>query len=291
MAIDEHPLPAGSSVASRARYEAACRLAGAFPPGWGGELALTGSASRGWADDDSDIEFVAWMSEVPSADDRRAWRESVGIVDAAADPHTSVDGTVWEWSKYEDFWLETGWQSVRRHEDVLRSIIEGRTTDHRVVTLADAVTLAVPLRTSGLLARWQDQLRTYPDEVQQALVQAGARRWQYRPSYWGLARRGDRVAVEERLLADVQSIMRIVFALNRVWEPAWKWSARRIEGLAIQPPMLLQRIDEALSLPGLEERCDACANLFADALALVPDRIDVSLPRSTIRESLRERAP
>ena len=276
---------------SVARFRAALAVAQQCPAHLGNELALTGSAARGWADDDSDIEFVSWCPQVPSPGARRAWLESIGASELAPDPHASTDGTIWDWSRFHGFWLETGWQSIRRHEELLRAIRNGSVTDHRLVIVADAIVHAVPLRTEGLLEGWQRQLQVYPDATQHALIRAGARRWQYALSYWALARRGDRIATTERLLADVQSVLRMVFARNRIWEPAWKWSARRYGELTVQPARMAERIDEILSFVNLERSCQVCAELFDDTLALVPADVDVTSARNTILASLRDRAP
>jgi hypothetical protein len=284
-------LPPGATQASRERYQLARELEHTYPPELGREIALTGSVSRGVADEDSDIEVVAWADAIPGADARRAWLRAIGGSDFAPEAHTSQDGTVWEWSRYRGVWLETGWQAIGRHEAVLRAILASEVTDHRVLITADATARALPLRSEGLLARWQAQLASYPERLQERLVRAGARRWNYAISYWSLGRRGDRVGAAERLLADVHSILRIVFAVNRVWEPAWKWADQRVEQLDVKPPQLTERVDAILSLADLEGSLTMCAELFLDTLALVPREIDVSAPATNIRRSLRDRTP
>jgi len=42
---------------------------------------------------------------------------------------------------------------------------------------ADALANGVALRTSGLLARWQERLRHYPDELADAWIEEAALKW------------------------------------------------------------------------------------------------------------------
>ena len=44
-----------------------------------------------------------------------------------------------------------------------------------------------------------------------------------------LARPGERLALIERMLDDALRVLRIVYALNRVWEPTTKRLAARVE--------------------------------------------------------------
>jgi hypothetical protein len=272
------------------RYDVARDLAALVPLELGREVALTGSVARGVADDDSDIEFVAWVDTMPSAEERVGWLEHIGASEIG-EPHTSSDGTVWEWSRFRGLWLETGWQPIARHEENLRAMMEAKVTDHRVLQTASAVVHALPLRTNGALARWQAELSYYPEALAPLLIADASRRWRHALAYWSLERRGDRVAATERLLADVHSILRIVFAVNRVWEPGWKWARWTTRDLVLKPARLMDRIDEVLTCTELESSLQSCAELAAETLSLVPPEIDVTDARAAVARSLRERSP
>jgi hypothetical protein len=243
------------------------------------------------ADEDSDVEWVAWVDELATRSQRESWLASAGATDFAPATHATQDGTTFHWCRYRDVWLEAGWQTIAANEQVLASLCAGDEIDHRRLTLADAVLHAVPLRSDGRLEVWQKQLAHYPDVLQQRLIQSAARRWTFTIAYWALARRNDRLAVAERLVVDLQSIFRIVFALNRVWEPAWKWTALRTSDLDSKPKDLTARVDAILAMTDLEQSIRSCAELFRDTLLLVPPNIDVALPVANIEASLRARTP
>ena len=58
------------SEASRIRYRVAHELAQLCPPALGQEIVLTGSTSRGIADEASDIEQVFYVDVLPLVEER-----------------------------------------------------------------------------------------------------------------------------------------------------------------------------------------------------------------------------
>ncbi len=56
-------LPSDATAASRLRLDLAQRLTDVCPAELGQEIALTGSAARGRADDFSDIELNLWVDQ------------------------------------------------------------------------------------------------------------------------------------------------------------------------------------------------------------------------------------
>ena len=135
------------------------------------EVVLTGSVSRGVADDISDIEIlVVTEGEVDLGDcfllaadggvtDLGTWGEQRG-------PTRRVSG-------YRDgVPVELIWWSHAYADSALDSIFTGALT-----ASADAIANGLPLRTSGLLAQWQERLRRYPDELATAQIEAAALKW------------------------------------------------------------------------------------------------------------------
>jgi hypothetical protein len=64
-----------------------------------------------------------------------------------------------------------------------------------------------------------------------------------------IVRPGERLALVERLADDASRVVRIVFAMNRVWQPTLKRLADRSAPLARKPERLAERIAEALTEP------------------------------------------
>jgi hypothetical protein len=150
---------------------------------------------------------------------------------------------------------------------------------------------AKALRSEGLLARWQRVLADYPEQVQQQLIADAAGAWSF-PNHmsarWAEVYRGHRHTVVEELVRDLNRVFRINFAINRQWEPDWKWIEPASRTLTIKPMRLIGRTDEILSTPHLAQANVGCLELILETLALVPPPYDVTRPASIIAESLRD---
>ena len=75
--------------------------------------------------------------------------------------------------------IELIWWPRAHAEQALDAIFAGEAS-----TTADALANGIALRTSGLLAQWQERLRHYPDELAAASIEDAALTW------GGFARRG-----------------------------------------------------------------------------------------------------
>src|SRR5947207_1053904 len=136
-----------------------------------------------------------------------------------------------------------------------------------------SVAQRIALRTSGLLARWQERLDGYPDDLAAAQIEDAALTWGgFAPAgLLTLIRPGERLALVERLVDDAQRVVRIVFALNRVWQPTNKRLADRAATLTHKPERLAERIEEALTEPDPRRAVIVMTALQAETAALAPD--------------------
>src|SRR5947209_1916891 len=160
-------LPPAATEASRRRYEIARELAETCPADLGQEIAITGSVSRGIADDRSDVELNLWNQEFPPYDRWRSWLESVGATDISPEAMVNrLDDSRWITCRYRGIWIEVGWGTVASFEELIGRITSGTVTDPNRLQFADITLHAVPLRTDGALARWQAALGGYPEQLQ-----------------------------------------------------------------------------------------------------------------------------
>ncbi len=91
----------------------------------------------------------------------------------------------------------------------------------------------------------------------------------------------------ERLVRDTHNILRVLFALNRQWEPDWKWIRYATADLSIKPERLVERINEIFTLPEPERRVTTCQKLLYDTLLLASSEFDVGRAIAMTEESLR----
>jgi hypothetical protein len=182
---------------------------------------------------------------------------------------------------YDGVPIELIWWSRAHAESAIDAIFAGDLS-----ATADAIANGVALRTSGLLAQWQDRLRHYPAELAEARIEEAALTWGgfAAAGLLTLLRPGDRLALVERMVDDASRVTRIVFAVNRVWQPTLKRLADRAATLPQKPDRLAERIEEALTEPDARRALLVMTELQADTVALAPDGPNIVRARTWLSE-------
>jgi predicted nucleotidyltransferase len=245
------------------------------------EVVLTGSVSRGVADDVSDIEMLIVTRGELDLDQCYSLAAACALSDLGTwgpqgVPTKRVSG-------YRDGApIELIWWSRAHAETAIDAVFAGDLS-----ATADAIANGVALRTSGLLAQWQERLRHYPDELAAAWIEDAALTWGgFTPAgLLTIARPGERLALVERIVDDATRVVRIVFALNRVWQPTLKRLADRAAALTRKPERLAERIEEALTEPDPHRALLVLTELQLETVALAPDGPNVDRARKWLGEA------
>ena len=129
------------------------QVADAVPVAVADEIVLTGSVSRGVADDLSDIEMLIVTAEPRELEAcfalaRAAGLEELGTWGAQEGPARRVSG------RRQQVPIELIWWPREYAESRIDLLRAGESA-----STADALVHGVPLRTIGLLTAWQDRLR------------------------------------------------------------------------------------------------------------------------------------
>jgi hypothetical protein len=137
---------------------------------------------------------------------------------------------------------------------------------------ADALVHGVPLRTVGLLAEWQDELRRYPAQLAANQIEAAALPWGgFAPAgVLTLIRPGDRLALIEWIFDGSIRVLTIVFALNGVWRPTTKRLSARVSALPCRPERLAERIEASLTEADARRALLVMTELQLDTVLLAP---------------------
>jgi hypothetical protein len=244
------------------------------------EVVLTGSVSRGVADDISDIEMLVVTQGELDLDDCFAIAAASGI--AGLGTWGRQGEATKRVSGYRDGApVELIWWSRARAETAIAAIFAGDLSPS-----ADAIAHGVALRTSGLLEQWQQRLRHYPDELARAQIEDAALKWGgFAPAgLLTLLRSGERLALLEWMVDDALRVVRIVFALNRVWPPTAKRLAERVAALTCKPERLAERIDEALAQPDPQRALLVMTELQLDTVGLAPDGPNIDRARQWLSD-------
>ena len=251
------------------------RIADALPPE-ALEVVLTGSVSRGVADEVSDIEMLVVTEEQLSLEEafELARRARLEERDSWGDPSTPTRRV---FGYLDGQPVETIWWSRELAEELF---VGGGSPE--------ALAGGVALRTSGLLARWQERLADYPDELVAERVEKAAERWGgFAPEgLLTIVRPDCSLARMEWLVDSAQRVLAIVFALNRVHQPTAKRLAARVEPLALKPERLAERIDEALAEPDPSRALVVMTELQLDTVRLAPNGPNVYRARTWLAKGL-----
>ena len=245
------------------------------------EVVVTGSVSRGVADDVSDIEMLIVTPEQLELDECFALAAACGLTGLGTWGQQGVPTK--RVSGYRDnVPIELIWWSRAHAETAIDAIFTGELT-----TSADAIANGIALRTSGLLAQWQERLAHYPDELAAARIEAAALTWGgFTPAgLLTIARPRERLALVERMVDDASRVVQIVFALNRVWQPTNKRLAARTAPLPVKPERLAERIEEALTEPDPHRALLVMTELQADTVALAPNGPNIDRAREWLSEA------
>lgn len=142
------------------------------------------------------------------------------------------------------------------------------------------------MRTAGLLAPWQDRLRHYPDQLSTRRIEDAALKWGgfHAVGPLTLLRPGERLALVEWMVDDAARVVRIVFALNRVWQPTSKRLTERVGALSNKPERMAERIEEALTEPDPRRALLVMTELQLDTLSLAPDGPNVDRARKWLSD-------
>jgi Nucleotidyltransferase domain len=256
-------------------------IADALPPTVE-EVVVTGSVSRGVADDVSDIEVLIVTPDQLDLEKCFSLAAAAGLTNLGTwgpqgVPTKRVSG-------YRDGApIELIWWSRAHAEAAIDAVFSGDPS-----TTADAIANGVALRTSGLLARWQERLRHYPDELALAHIEDAALTWGgfAAAGLLTLIRPGERLALVERMTDDALRVVRIVFAMNRVWQATSKRLADRAAALPIKPERLAERIEDALTEPDPRRAVRVMTELQAETVALAPDGPNVNRARAWLADGL-----
>lgn len=240
------------------------------------EVVLTGSVSRGVADDVSDIEMLCVTERSLSLDEAYELARRAGLEesDSWGDPATPTHRV---FGYLDGRPVETIWWSRELAEELFAS---GGS--------AEALANGVALRTSGLLAGWQERLDDYPDALAAERIEKAAERWGgFAPEgLLTIVRPDCSLARTEWLVDSAQRVLTIVFALNRVHQPTAKRLSERVELLAIKPERLAERIERALAEQDPRRSLATMTELQLDTVRVAPSGANVDRARRWLAEGL-----
>lgn len=238
---------------------------------------LTGSVSRGVADDVSDVEMLLVTRDQLDLETCFTLAAAAGLEQLGS---WGPQGT--ETSRVSGYFEAIPFELIWWSRDYADASINAESP------AADAVANGVSLRTCGLLESWHERLATYPDELAAERIEDAALTWGgfAAAGLLTIARTGERLSLVERMVDDAVRVLRMVYAINRTWQPTTKRVALRAEGLAVKPERLAERIEEALTEPDPLRALIVMTQLQLDTVALAPSGPNVDRARDWLTDGL-----
>lgn len=286
-------LPTAASPASRRRYALARELGGSFPSAIGAILVVTGSVALGLADDASDLELYGWTADLPTPETLTAAIVAADGRDVQLMPEPRGPDSIGAIFRFRDVWVDAEWMALAALDRRVALLAAGEASSGQVV-LAWVLRHALPLRGADQLLPRQRLLDRYPERLRERII-AGQAAFFGHPiglaALWTYARRPQPLVLADRLLLVTTASLRLLFAVNRQWQPDWKWLPAVTRDLDHRPERLVERVEATVTALALEQRVATALGLARDVLALAPPRPDIEQARAIVERCLLLNTP
>ena len=211
-------------------------------------ILLTGSVAEGECDEHSDIDLIAYFDELPSSDQIQVLRQAIGSTDFQ---ELGRDKEAFG----EDYYLDgvqcqVLYTTIRGWEQEMNSVLEQFDTSSTAQKAMEGLLRGIPLHGADLIKPWQLRVRSYPDGLARATVQANLK---FFPIWWvqdWVAARDMTLCVYETFVESSYRILSILGGLNQLYFSSFRFKRQRqfISQLQISPHNLADRLDDLFKL-------------------------------------------
>jgi hypothetical protein len=207
-----------------------------------------GSAALGISDQYSDLELAFIWSQLPSAEELKATAQSVGVQGWKIEPYGEAEEAWLEQFYLYGMKVEAGHWAKDVMDNIVIDVVERYDVSQNGLLFekqASASNLqhAVILYGEDIIKHWQNRLSHYPEELAVAMVQKHLR---FRP-FDGQHIMTDRLEIpmlyENRCMI-VRWLLNLLFGLNHIYHPGFKWTRYWLEEMEIKPPEFFARLEE-----------------------------------------------
>lgn len=206
-----------------------------------------GSAAAGFADQYSDLELAFVWSQLPSAEELQATAQSVGVKSWEIEPYGEAKQAWLEQFYMDGMKVEAGHWARNTIDSIVTDVIERHDVSQNGLLFEKQATAsnlqrAVILYGEDIIKHWQDRISPYPEELAVAMVQ---KHLKFRPfnGQQILTERNEIPMLYENNCAIMRWLLNILFALNRIYHPGFKWTRYYVEEMSIKPPQFFARLE------------------------------------------------
>ncbi len=219
-----------------------------------------GSTALGIADQYSDLELAFIWSQLPSTEELQAVAQSVDVKGWEIEPYGEAK-QVW----LEQFYLygmkvEAGHWARDTIDNIVLDVIERYDVSQNGLLFEKQATAsnlqrAVVLYGEDIIKHWQTRLSPYPEELAVAMVQ---KHLKFRPfdGQQILTERLEIPMLYENNCAIVRWLLNLLFGLNRIYYPGFKWTRYFVEEMDIKPPEFFARLERVFQSDAVSGTCE-----------------------------------
>lgn len=243
------------------------------------EAAVSGSVARGDADQHSDLEMSFWGRALPPVDACHTWIHSLGVdVDEARPIRVESDDCMILVYRIDDLKIDLFWETWALIEAIAASL----EADQWPRDMRDGwmVSNLVPLGESPRLKAYQEPL-IYPETLRHQLIENDLRIWRQLanvPDVFlaeAVAHRGNIYDLRRRSMMGIESMFKMLFAFNRLWQPHEKWWPVEYQRMAIKPENFFDQANRILCEQDPQTFMILMRNLMIDVLKVLSTEFEV----------------
>ncbi|MBW4539208.1 MAG: DUF4037 domain-containing protein [Myxacorys chilensis ATA2-1-KO14] len=206
-----------------------------------------GSAALGISDQYSDLELAFIWSQLPSAEELQATAQSVGVRGWEIEPYGEAKQAWLEQFYIYGMKVEAGHWARDTMDNIVIDVVEHYDVSQNGLLFEKQATVShlqhgVVLYGKDIVKHWRTRLSPYPEELAVAMVQ---KHLKFRPfdGQQILTERLEIPMLYENNCAIVRSLLNLLFGLNRIYHPGFKWTRYWVEVMSIKPPELFARLE------------------------------------------------
>ncbi|GBE93575.1 DUF4037 domain-containing protein [Nostoc cycadae] len=206
-----------------------------------------GSAALGISDQYSDLELAFIWSQLPSAEELQATAQSVGVRSWEIEPYGEAKQAWLEQFYTYGMKVEAGHWERNTIDNIVIDVVERYDVSQSGLlfekqSIASHLQRAVILHGEDIIKQWQTQIFPYPEELAVAMVQ---KHLKFRPfdGQQILTERLEIPMLYENNCAIVRWLLNLLFGVNRIYHPGFKWTRYFIEEMNIKPPEFFARLE------------------------------------------------
>lgn len=205
-----------------------------------------GSAALGISDQYSDLELAFIWSQLPSAEELQATAQNVGVEGWEVAPHEEAKQAWLEQFYLYGMKVEAGHWARDAMDNIVIDVVERYDVSQNGLVFekqasASNLQRAVVLYGEDIIKHWQNRLSPYPKGLAVAMVQ---KHLKFRPfnGQQILTERMEIPMLYENRCTIVRWLLNLLFGLNHIYHPGFKWTRDWVEEMSIKPSRFFERL-------------------------------------------------